>query len=45
MRDILLGNTHGMLAEIETRSIEELLQIADDKHAAQMADLTPEEER
>jgi hypothetical protein len=45
MRDILLGNTHGMLAEIETRSLEELLQIADDKHAAQMADLTPDEER
>jgi hypothetical protein len=43
--DIALGNTAGMLAEIETRSIEELLQIADDKHAAQMADLTPEDER
>jgi hypothetical protein len=44
MHDIARGNIAGMLAEIETRSIEELLQIADDKHAAQMADLTPEGE-
>jgi hypothetical protein len=45
VHDIMLGNTAGMLAEIETRSLEELERIADDKHATQMADLTPEDER